>query len=151
MYVVLPFVFISNLTLVTMASRNNLIETIEPKTVAPSTAFNVGDWVTGNGAGEFVPLTPTDPVAGLCLEKVASTDPNYAQEKMISIDTVIQTVDRFLMPVGTGTATSEMEGLTFDVDAADAGALDVSAPGTQFEVTRFITASLVEVRVVLTA
>ena len=131
-----------------MFQRNNLIETIDPKTIAASTAVNPGDALTSNGAGEFVPATAGDVIEGIALEKVSSTDPNYASEKMISVDTVVQTTDRFLVNVGTGTATSEMEGLTFDL--TDAGSIDVSAPGTQVEITRFISASLVEVRIVLT-
>lgn len=132
-----------------MAQRNNLIETIDPKTAAASTVFKAGDWIQSDGLGAFVPLTPAHAVVGLCLEAVSSTDANFAQEKLISCDMIDHTVDRWLMPVGTGSATANMEGLTFDVDAADASALDVSASGTQFEITRVISASLVEVKAML--
>lgn len=126
--------------------RNNLTETIDPKPIPASTALAANIWLMTNGSGEFIALTATNPVTGLLLEAVASTDPDYAVEKLRSVDVVTSTVDRFLMDVSAGTATSEMVGLYFDV-GSDPGSLDVSAPGTQFEVTRFINAALVEVRV----
>lgn len=134
-----------------MASRANLEETIDPKLVPASTTFNVGDWLMSTGSGgTFSKLTPTNKVVGLCLDKISTTDGNYAQTKLIPVDVVSQSIDRFQMPVTTGTATALLVGLTYDVDASpNFGSLNVSAGGTQFEITRFITASLVEVRVAL--
>lgn len=129
------------------AYRNDLLETIEPKTRVASTAYVANTWLQSNGAGEFEALQPGNPVVGLLLEGIDSSDPNYASEGLLHVDLVTSTVDRFLMDVTTGVATSEMEGLSFDVDAADPGGLDVSGAGTQFEVTRFITTTLVEVKV----
>jgi hypothetical protein len=129
-----------------MTERNNGTETIEPKTYAASLAQASGSWLMSNGTGEFIALTATNPVAGLLMETIASTDPNFASEKLVSVDLVTSTTDRFTMDVSAGTATSEMEGLFFDV-GSNPGSLDVSAPGTQFQVTRFISATQVEVRV----
>lgn len=132
-----------------MAERNNLIETIDPKLAAASTVFKTGDWIQSNAAGAFEPLQPAHAVVGLCLENITAQDPNFAQTKLINCDMIDHTVDRWLMPVGTGTATQSMVGLTFDVDATDAAALDVSASGTQFEIVRVINSALVEVKVML--
>lgn len=126
--------------------RNNLLETVEGKTRQASTVIFANTWLQSNGTGEFEPLTPGAPVVGLALEGIDATDPNFAVEGLIHVDMVTETVDRFLIDVTTGTADAEMEGLAFDIDAADAGGLDVSGAGTQFEVTRFITADYVEVR-----
>jgi hypothetical protein len=133
-----------------MAQRANLIDTIDPKLAVASTVFNIGYWVMSNGSGAFTPLTPTNKIVGLCLENIASTDANYASTKLISVDTVDSTIDRFIMPVATGTASAANVGLFYDVAASpNFGSLNVSATGTQFEVTRFINASTVEVRAAL--
>lgn len=131
-------------------TRNNLVESIEPMKAPASTAFLTGSWVKADGTGGVVPLTPTAKVLGLCGETVSSTDSNYATAKYISVDTVSKDVDRFLMPVTTGTATAAMEQSTFDVDAGNSYGLDVSGAGTQFRITKFISATQVEVSVLLT-
>lgn len=134
------------------AYRNNLIETIEPKHKAASTDLVANTWVQFNGTGQVEPLEPATPVAGLLLESVSAADGAdfYASTDFVSVDQISETVDRFLMDVTEGTATIAMEGQTFDVDAADPGGLDVSGAGTQFEITRFISETLVEVKVNLT-
>jgi len=127
--------------------RRKNIENVETSPKAASTVFKVGDWVQWNGTGEVTPLTTVDPVAGLCLEAVAATDDDYATTRQIHIDQGIQPTDRFIMSVGTGTATEANIGNTYDVDGSDAGALDVSGAGTQFRVTQVFSASSVEVAV----
>ena len=134
-----------------MAQRRKNIENIETAPKLASTVFNVGDWVEWAGAGEIQPLTPTTPVAGLCLEPIRSTDADYASIRQIHIDLAIESNDRFLMPVATGSAAASDIGLPFDVDAVEFGSLDVSAPGTQFTVTQVLSATLVEVKVSLFA
>lgn len=129
------------------AFRRKNIENIETAPKQASTAFNVGEFVQWNGTGEVEPLEPTSPVAGLCLEKISSTDEDYASERQIHLDLSIESNDRFIMSVGTGTATANMIGSTFDVDGSDAGALDVSGAGTQFTITQFFSATSVEVKV----
>ena len=127
--------------------RRKSVPNPETAPKAASTVFNVGDWLQWNGTGEVAPLTTVDPVAGLCLQPIAATDDDFASTRQIYFDQGIQPTDRFLMDVGTGSATEANIGNTYDVDAADAGSLDVSAPGTQFRVTQVLSATLVEVAV----
>lgn len=131
-----------------MATRNNLIETISLYPKAASTAFAFGGFVMSNGSGEITPLTPTNPVFGLGLQTVTSADTDYAAETEIPVDVVNKTVDRFLIEV-TGTATSEMVGLPFDISAGSASVVDVGSAGTQFRLERFISATLCEFSVLL--
>lgn len=132
-----------------LSRRNKNIENIETAPKKASTPFNVGEWVEYDGSGHIQPLNPTSPVVGLNKELVSSTDADYASIRQIHYDGVADTQDRWLMPVTTGSAAASDIGSTFDVDAANSGGLDVSAPGTQFEVTQFISATLVEVKVAL--
>lgn len=131
------------------AHRNDLLETIEPKVRPASQAIVANTWLMSDLAGGFIPLTPGSPIVGLAVEGVDSTDPNFAVAGLIHVDLVTETIDRFLMDVTTGAAVASMVGLAFDVDAADPGGLDVTnAPAIsgQFEITKVITAALVEVR-----
>jgi hypothetical protein len=109
------------------AKRNNLMETIQPLKRVASTDFNNGEFVMSNGAGKVLPLDPANVVAGLNLQDInSSTTPNYAVAEEIMCDTVIKTVDRFLVDV-TGTATALMEGRTFDISSGDSGVISVAA------------------------
>ncbi len=132
-----------------MAKRNNLIEQIDVKHRVASTAYAFGGFVKSNGAGEILPLTAGVPVFGLGLMEITSSDPYYAVEMDYPYDGPLKTVDRFLVDV-TGTATSEMEGLTYDISAGSASIIDVGSAGTQFRMERFISATLAEFSVVLT-
>lgn len=129
------------------AFRRKSVENVETAPKAASTVFNVGDWLQWNGSGEVEPLTTIDPVAGLCLEPVSASDADYATTRQIHMDQGIQPTDRFLMSVATGTASEANIGNTYDVDASDSGALDVSGAGTQFRVTQVFSTTLVEVAV----
>lgn len=129
-----------------MATRRKSIENVETAPKAASTVFNVGDWLQWNGTGEVTPLTTVDPVAGLCLEPIATTDSDYSSTRQIHFDQGIQPTDRFLMTVGTGSATEANIGNTYDVGGS-ASVLDVSSPGTQFRVTQVFSTTLVEVAV----
>lgn len=130
--------------------RNKSIENPETAPKAASTAYNVGDWLKANGSGALVPLTPTVPVKGLCLETISSASPDYTSTRQIAYDGIADTTDRWLMPVTTGSAAASDIGSTFDVDAGNSYGLDVSGAGTQFEITQVITSTLVEVKVALT-
>jgi len=132
-----------------MAKRSQLTETNDPRRKVVETDYEIGFWLQDAGSGTVEPLEPGNPVQGLCLEKISAMDSNYDSNDRIAVDVQWNTEDRAEMAVGTGTATVSMEGQSFDVDAADAGALDVSAPGTQFKITKFINADLVEVQVML--
>lgn len=136
---------------VTKSQRHILIENIQTAPKKASTAFAVGMWVEYDGSGYIKPLAAgSNPVLGLCLEVIASTDTDYASTKDISYDGIVDGTDRWLMPVTNGTATAAMVGLPFNV-YTDSYGLDVSGAGVQFEVTRFISATLVEVRALLTS
>lgn len=132
------------------AYRNDLLETIEPKVRPASQVIVANTWLQSNGLGGFTPLQPGNPVVGLALEGITSADPSFTSSGLIHVDLVTSTVDRFIMDVTTGVADQSMVGLAYDVDSADAGGLDVSqAPGSgtgQFEITKVITATKVEVR-----
>lgn len=131
------------------AYRNDLLETIEPKVRPASQAIVANTWLQSDSLGGFVPLTQSGAIVGLAVEGVDSSDPNFASAGLIHVDLVTEGIDRFLMDVTTGTATPAMVGLAWNVDAADPGGLDVAtAPVSQgqFEITKVITGSLVEVR-----
>lgn len=128
-----------------MAIRNNGIETNDTYKKEPSTAIKQGDWLQINASGNVIPLAATKVVAGLSGETITAQSTNYTANSEIVVDQATLDTDRFIMEVGTGTATAAMVGLTYDVDS-DASKLKVSASGTQFRITRFINAGLVEVK-----
>ncbi len=130
----------------TIASQRN-INVENPQTVPKiaSTLLTVGMWLQYDGAGAAEPLAPSSPVLGLNLTPVPASD---ASNDLITYDGIDVTVDRWLMPVTSGTADASMIGSPFDVDTNSYG-LDVSGAGTQFEVTKVISATVVEVKVLL--
>lgn len=132
------------------STRNINVENPQTVPKKASTALAVGVWLEYDGAGGAQLLEPgSHAILGLNLSPIAATDPDYSSTKLITYDGVVDTTDRFLMPVTTGTALSSMVGSPFDVDTNGYG-LDVSGSGVQFEVTKFISATLVEVKVLLT-
>lgn len=133
------------------ASRAINVENPQTAPKVASTPMAVGIFLEYDGAGAVQPLTPTSEVVGLNLCPIAATDPDYASNKLITYDGINQSEDRFQMPVTTGTALASMIGSPFDIDAAVSYGLDVSAPGTQFVITKVISTILVEVQVVLVA
>lgn len=136
---------------VTKSQRHILIENIQTAPKKASTAFAIGMWIEYDGSGFVKPLAAgANPVLGLCQEVILSTDTDYTSTRDISYDGIVDGTDRWLMPVTNGTALSTMVGLPFNV-YTDSYGLDVSAGGVQFEVTRFISATLVEVRALLTS
>lgn len=114
---------------------------------APSIVMANGQFLTYNGTGGVIPATPTDPILGVCQEDVTAADPDFASTRMIAYQTAQN--NYFNIDVTAGTATAAMVGLPFDLDTASS--LDVSAPGTQVEITKFISATEVEVKVILLA
>ena len=132
-----------------MAKRCSLTETNEPKRKLEETEFEIGYWLQDAGSGLVEPLEPGNPIMGLSMEKITAQDSNYDSNDRIAVDVQWNQEDRAEMLVSGGTATLALEGSSFDVDATDAGVLDISAPGTQFKVTRFISATLVEVQAML--
>lgn len=133
-----------------MAIRNNGIETNSPKRKAASVAYNNEMFLmpgTSGTAGQAIPLTSSGVVLGLCMETITSTSTNYAIVDDLQVDTITNTTDRFLMPIGAGTLTAAMENSTYNV-FTDSKSLDVSASGTQFRVEKFISPTLAEVSVI---
>lgn len=121
-----------------------------PKLV--STVFNPGVWLEYDGAGHVQPLQPTDPVVGLNITPINAGSSDFATAgALLTYDGIDVSADRFTMPVTTGSAVASMIGSPFDVDGANSYGLDVSAPGTQFVITKVISTTLVEVQVVLVA
>ena len=110
-----------------------------------STAFNVGELVafeTNSGAGD--PVEPADAsdaaIIGICVQKVQSTDADYADNTRISILVPTQKGAEMHGDVGTGTLTVADEGLL--VDLKDKDEVDQSASTTDVLVcTRFLTAA----------
>lgn len=93
-----------------------------------STAGNAGDALKYDGSGAVIPATPGQPIVGFLGQKITSTDPDYASAKQIFYQksgSVGQ--NKFLIPVGAGTALANMIGKTFNIYASDAGAIDVTA------------------------
>lgn len=132
-----------------MAKRVSLTETNEPKRKLEETVFVQGQWLQDAGSGLVEPLEPGNPIMGLCMESISALDSNYDSNDRIGVDVQWNQEDRAEMLVSNGPATEAMEGLSFDVDATDAGVLDVGTAGTQFKVTRFISATHVEVQAML--
>lgn len=111
---------------------------------AASTAMANGEFLTYDGSGGVIPATPGDPILGVCQEDVQSSDVDYTSTRKIAYQTSLN--NYFNITVTTGTATAAMVGSPFDLDTPST--LDVSAPGTQVEITKFISATEVEVKVI---
>lgn len=111
---------------------------------AASTALANGEFLTYNGTGGVIPATPGDPILGVCQEDVLSSDADYTSTRLIAYQTAQN--NYFNITVTTGSAAATMVGSPFDLDTAST--LDVSAPGTQVEITKFISATEVEVKVI---
>jgi len=109
-----------------------------------SQAFESGQFISYNGLGFFKPLAPTEEVLGQILTNVTSGDDDYAENTLKPYQRT-RIEFKFVMKVVTGTATSAMVGLVYDIGAGSAG-LDVSGVGTQFILDTFIDASTVVVR-----
>ncbi len=108
-----------------MIYRNNLIEQVKFLKRLVSTAYTFGQFLMDNGLGQVIPLTPAQPVEGVCLQTVTSSDPYYATVGIdIPVDGIDLTIDRFLVDI-TGTATTAMVGSNFNVDAADSTKISV--------------------------
>lgn len=116
-----------------------------------STAFEVGYFVTYDGSGHVKPVAAgTDKILGLSNEQITSASANYALTSDISISTPVNILDILTIPVETGTATTALVGTYVNVDAANAGAVDVSAAGTQILVTRVIDSKTILGAIALT-
>jgi hypothetical protein len=132
-----------------MAIKNyvTLVEKWEEDKYTPkaaSTAMANGQFLTYDGSGGAIPATPGDPILGVCMEDVTAADVDYTSTRKIAYQTAYN--NYFNITVSAGTATAAMVGLPFDLDTAST--LDVSGAGTQVEITNFISATQVEVKVI---
>lgn len=102
-------------------------EDLDNLPVPASTAVTAGNAMSYNGTGSIIPSTPGLPIVGFSAQTIASTDPDYASAKLIFFQRAGNIGHyRFSCPVGVGTALANMVGVTFNVSATDAGAIDVS-------------------------
>lgn len=102
-------------------------EDIDNLPIAASVAVDAGDAISYNGSGTIIPSTPGLPIVGFSVQTILSTDPDYATAKQIfyqKAGSVGQ--NKFLVPVGIGTALASMIGLTFNIYASDPGSIDLS-------------------------
>ncbi len=111
------------------SQRNILVEQPQTFPKVASVAMPVGIWLQFDGSGNVKPLLPGAQVVGLNLSPIASTDSDYASNKLITYDSIADRIDRWLMPVTNGTALAAMIGLVFNVFSDNYG-LDVSAYNT---------------------
>lgn len=90
-----------------------------------STAFSAGMFVTYDAATGFIkPLVATDPdVMGICLQKITSTDADYASNTRIQVDQLGEGVV-LEIDITAGTLAATDEGQFFKMDT---GAVSIDA------------------------
>jgi len=118
--------------------------------VAPaSTAFTFNDVVTRNSAGKLALATASTPrseLLGLIQQEIASTDSDYASDKSVAVLEFTDDVE-FEADVETGTLTTAMRGLRFDLNSEDG--IDVTSQGQKaVEIVRFISTTKARVKFV---
>lgn len=127
------------------ASGTNYFEVTNAVGVAENNkTIGTGSITTSGGVK---PAVATEAIVGVGMEDVLSTDVDFTSTRLIAYQTPIK--NYFHMFVGTGVATPAMVGLKFDL--ATPTTLDVSTSGTQLEITKYISATEVEVKVALVA
>ena len=112
-----------------------------------SVAIQPYSFLKYDGSGGVEPATGGNSISicGIATEPVLATDSDYSGTRQVPYMTVL---DRLLLiPIGAGTATAAMVGNTYNLH--DAVSLDVSGAGYQVVVTKFISTTLVEGKVVL--
>lgn len=105
--------------------------------------FVVGETITGGTSTETATVDDyvvRNKILGLSNEQITAGSANFATTADIGVSTPVAVLDFIDIPVTVGSATPGMVGHYFDVDIAEPGALDVSAPGVQILVTRVIDA-----------
>ncbi len=126
-------------------------EDIDTLPIPASTVIPMGAALTSDGSGAFVQASATDPIVGISLQTIATTDPDYADAKIIQFQRAGAIgLYTFTIPVTAG-ATAGSIGLTYNLDTSTS--LDLSGAGVQFTVTKIlidtadgsITPGLVEV------
>lgn len=109
--------------------------------VKASEDFESGSILVGDSNGLFVPAGAGDPGKRFVIARqtVATTDANYASNKMISVEVPSDFETEVEFEVSAGTLVSTMVGKTYDL--ADEKSVTVSSPGTFLCVTGVISAT----------
>lgn len=116
--------------------------------VAPaSTAFDMNDVVTRDANGKLAKATATTPrseLLGLIQATILSTDEDYAKDKTVAVLEFTDNVE-FEADVDTGTLTTAMRGLDFDLNDEDG--IDVTSNAQKaVKITRYISATKARVK-----
>ncbi len=93
-------------------------EDIENAPIPASTVFLANSWLAYNGSGSVIPAVATNPLVGVGLVAVSTTDPDYASTtKVISYQKAGSVgLYRFLMPTSlTVTAGAFVVGQTYTI------------------------------------
>ncbi len=123
--------------------RINSIENEEPRMKLPSTVFLNGSIVAPNPADPkyFYPAQPGDDAQGICGEAIRAVDTDFTSDRRIAVDFPVNDSDEFEAVVTGVPAGAGFENQTFDVDASDSTAVDISSSGTQFIYMRTVSSS----------
>lgn len=135
-----------------MATQNEYrnFGTTYPK--AASTVFQVGDFVTFDGAGAIVPKTgatgETGGILGIVNEAVAATDADYATVRPINVTKANDDVTFDAEVGGTGSAAAGDVGSTIDVLASDSRKVNAATigSGTDFIIEAVLSSTMVKVK-----
>jgi hypothetical protein len=136
-----------------MATLRVKWEDIKTTPKAPSTAFNVGYFISYDGLGGVIPAQSASlyedetPILGVILEDVQASDVDFASARQVHYQKAEN--NEFLVEVSAGTAVASMIGSTFDVDGVDPSKIDVSGAGTQLKITQVLADNLVLCEVAL--
>lgn len=98
-------------------------------------------------SGGVKPAVATEALLGVGQEDVLSTDVDFTSTRQIAYQTAYN--NYFEVVVTAGTATAAMVGLKFNLDTPST--ISVAATGTQLEITKFISATRVQVKIALIA
>ena len=118
--------------------------------IAPaSTAFDFNDVVTRNSSGQLAKATATTPrseLLGLIQQTITSSDSDYASAKTVAVLEFVDNAE-FEADVDTGTLTTAMVGLCFDLADEDGINVNVTLQKS-VRITNYISASKARVQFV---
>lgn len=124
-------------------------QTFEDYTAPASTAFDFNDVVTRDANGKLAKATASTPrseLLGLIQATIVSTDADYAKNKTVSVLLLCGEAE-FEATVDTGTLTTAMVGLRFDLNDEDG--INVNAQTQKcVQITNFISTTLARVKFV---
>lgn len=130
-----------------MIKQINGKETINEYIAPASTAFDFNDVVTRDANGKLAKATASTPrseLLGLIQAVITSSDDDYASDKTVAVLEFTDDVE-FEADVDTGTLTTAMRGLDFDL--ADEDGIDVTSNAQKaVKIVRYISASKARVK-----